>query len=122
MTPQPRGTAEDVSGKRDGAERLTCGDDDLGPLLLLNREAIMSKAVVFLTAVIFGLSSPALAAGKGGGGGSGQTASSHASAGSSSGTTANKAAIGSATRGAGAGKTKFNEFTIKKTTDQASPK
>ena len=93
-----------------------------GHYCLPNREAIMSKAVVFLTAVIFGHSSPALAAGKGGGGGSGQTASSHASAGSSSGTTANKAAIGSATRGAGAGKTKFNEFTIKKTTDQASPK
>jgi hypothetical protein len=84
----------------------------------------MSKAVVFLTAVIFGLSSPALAAGKsgGGGGGSGQTASSHASTGSPSGTTASKATIGSATKGAGAGKIKFNEFTIKKTTDQASPK
>jgi hypothetical protein len=111
--------------RANGAERPTCGDYDPGSLLLLNREAIMSKAVVFLTAVIFGLSSPALAAGKGGGGGgggSGQTASSHASAGSSPGTTANKAAVGNATRGAGAGKIKFNEFTIKKTTDQASPK
>src|SRR5262245_54118469 len=29
--------------------------------------------------------------------------------------------IGSATGGAGAGKIKFNEFTIKKTTDSASP-
>ena len=33
-----------------------------------------------------------------------------------------KAGIGSATGGAGAGKVKFNEFTIKKTTDSASPK
>jgi hypothetical protein len=45
---------------------------------LPNREAIMSKAIVFLTAVIFGLSSPALAAGKGGGGGGGQNTTSHA--------------------------------------------
>lgn len=33
----------------------------------------------------------------------------------------NPTTIGSATGGAGAGKIKFNEFTIKKTTDQASP-
>jgi type VI secretion system secreted protein Hcp len=33
----------------------------------------------------------------------------------------NPSTIGSATGGAGAGKIKFNEFTIKKTTDQASP-
>jgi type VI secretion system secreted protein Hcp len=33
----------------------------------------------------------------------------------------NETAIGSATGGAGAGKIKFNEFTIKKTSDQASP-
>jgi hypothetical protein len=39
----------------------------------------MSKAILFLTAVIFGLSSPALAAGKGGGGGGGgQNATGHA--------------------------------------------
>jgi len=37
----------------------------------------MSKAILFLTAVILGLSSPTLAAGKGGGGG-GQNATSHA--------------------------------------------
>jgi hypothetical protein len=35
----------------------------------------MSRAIIFLTAVILGLSSPALAGGKGGGGGGGQTAS-----------------------------------------------
>jgi type VI secretion system Hcp family effector len=34
----------------------------------------------------------------------------------------NPTTIGSATGGAGAGKTKFNEFTIKKPTDLASPK
>ena len=34
----------------------------------------------------------------------------------------NPTTIGSATGGAGAGKIKFNEFTIKKTTDNASPK
>jgi type VI secretion system secreted protein Hcp len=33
----------------------------------------------------------------------------------------NPTTIGSATGGAGAGKVKFNEFTIKKTTDKASP-
>src|SRR5438034_3101761 len=33
----------------------------------------------------------------------------------------NPTTIGSATGGAGAGKIKFNEFTIKKTTDKASP-
>ncbi len=33
----------------------------------------------------------------------------------------NPATIGSATKGAGAGKIKFNEFNIKKTTDYASP-
>src|SRR5437588_3866922 len=33
----------------------------------------------------------------------------------------NPTTIGSATTGAGAGKIKFNEFTIKKTTDKASP-
>jgi len=33
----------------------------------------------------------------------------------------NSSTIGSATGGAGAGKVKFNEFTIKKTTDSASP-
>jgi len=33
----------------------------------------------------------------------------------------NPTTIGSATGGAGSGKIKFNEFTIKKTTDQASP-
>src|ERR1041385_2190139 len=33
----------------------------------------------------------------------------------------NPTTIGSATGGAGSGKAKFNEFTIKKTTDQASP-
>ena len=33
----------------------------------------------------------------------------------------NPTTIGSATGGAGAGKVKFNEFTIKKTSDQASP-
>jgi type VI protein secretion system component Hcp len=33
----------------------------------------------------------------------------------------NPATVGSATGGAGGGKTKFNEFTIKKTTDSASP-
>ena len=33
----------------------------------------------------------------------------------------NPTTIGSATGGAGAGKIKFNEFTIKKTTDSASP-
>lgn len=33
----------------------------------------------------------------------------------------NKATIGSATSGAGGGKVQFNEFTIKKTTDTASP-
>jgi type VI secretion system secreted protein Hcp len=33
----------------------------------------------------------------------------------------NTSTIGSATGGAGAGKVKFNEFTIKKTTDKASP-
>src|SRR5438445_1011307 len=33
----------------------------------------------------------------------------------------NPTTIGSATGGAGAGKVKFNEFTIKKTTDSASP-
>lgn len=33
----------------------------------------------------------------------------------------NATTIGSATGGAGAGKIKFNEFTIKKTTDQSSP-
>ena len=33
----------------------------------------------------------------------------------------NASTIGSATGGVGAGKVKFNEFTIKKTTDQASP-
>jgi len=33
----------------------------------------------------------------------------------------NPTTIGSSTGGAGAGKIKFNEFTIKKTTDQASP-
>jgi len=33
----------------------------------------------------------------------------------------NKATIGSATSGAGGGKIQFNEFTIKKTTDSASP-
>ena len=33
----------------------------------------------------------------------------------------NKTTIGSATGGAGSGKVKFNEFTIKKTTDSASP-
>jgi len=34
----------------------------------------------------------------------------------------NPTTIGSATGGAGAGKTRFNEFTIRKTTDSASPK
>lgn len=34
----------------------------------------------------------------------------------------NAAGIGSATGGAGAGKVKFNEFTIKKTSDKATPK
>jgi type VI secretion system secreted protein Hcp len=33
----------------------------------------------------------------------------------------NKSTVGSATSGAGGGKAQFNEFTIKKTTDQASP-
>lgn len=33
----------------------------------------------------------------------------------------NPATVGSATKGAGGGKIKFNEFTIKKTTDSASP-
>src|SRR5262249_18857786 len=33
----------------------------------------------------------------------------------------NPHSVGSATRGAGSGKIKFNEFTIKKTTDSASP-
>ena len=33
----------------------------------------------------------------------------------------NPATVGSATRGAGGGKIKFNEFTIKKPTDSASP-
>src|SRR5437588_9037878 len=33
----------------------------------------------------------------------------------------NPTTIGSATGGAGAGKVKFNEFTIKKTTDKATP-
>lgn len=33
----------------------------------------------------------------------------------------NPSSIGSATGGAGAGKVKFNEFTVKKTTDKASP-
>ena len=49
-----------------------------GHYCLPNREAIMSKAIVFLMAAIFGLSSPALAAGKGGGGGGGQNTTSHA--------------------------------------------
>jgi hypothetical protein len=47
----------------------------------------MSKAILVLTAVIFGLSSPALAAGKGGGGGgggSGQNATNHAPTGGAS--------------------------------------
>jgi hypothetical protein len=69
----------------------------------------MFKATIFLTATILALSSPTLAAGKGGGGGGGQNA------------TKPQPTIGSATSGAGAGKIKFNEFTIKKTTDKASP-
>jgi len=45
----------------------------------------MSKAIVFLTAVVIGLSSPALAGGKGGGsGGGGQNATNHAPTGGAS--------------------------------------
>lgn len=39
----------------------------------------------------------------------------------SGGRNSNPSTIGSATGGAGAGKTRFNEFTIKKTSDSASP-
>ena len=78
----------------------------------------MHKAALsFVTVIAFALCSPALArGGNSGGGGSATTTSSHAT--SSSGGTVYTTGQSS---GAGAGKARFNEFTIKKTSDRASP-